>query len=98
MTEKGIEFDTPNSENAAALQNMLGATNELKEPISRNAKILHNILGEQHEIEEPVGNIGKLLKQILEQGTGGGAYDGVAVIPIQSIAEALPTNTTVTIQ
>lgn len=28
---------------------------------------------------------------------GGGGYGGVAVIPIQSIAEAMPTNTTVTI-
>ena len=28
---------------------------------------------------------------------GGGGYSGVAVIPIQSIAEALPTNTTVTV-
>lgn len=32
----------------------------------------------------------------IPSGSGGG-YSGVAVIPIQSIAEAMPTNTTVTV-
>jgi sulfur carrier protein ThiS len=39
----------------------------------------------------------ELVPKVLDISGGGGAYDGVAVIPIQSIAEALPTNTTVTV-
>lgn len=39
------------------------------------------------------GNISTKISEI----SSGGAYDGISVIPIQSIAEAMPTNTTVTV-
>jgi len=39
------------------------------------------------------GNISEKISEI-ETG-GGGAYSGVAVIPIQSIAEAMPTTITI---
>lgn len=40
---------------------------------------------------------GNISTKISEIQTGGGGYGGVAVIPIQSIVEALPTTTTVTV-
>ena len=41
------------------------------------------------------GNISTKISEI--QTGGGGGYSGVAVIPIQSIATAMPTSTTITV-
>lgn len=56
------------SRNEAALENILGATNELKAPTSRNEKILHNILGATYPLDEPTSRIEELLMQLYEQG------------------------------
>lgn len=42
------------------------------------------------------GNIEPKLEAALNSGSSGG-YDGVSVIPVQSVAEAMPTTVTVTI-
>ena len=42
------------------------------------------------------GNIEPKLEAALNSGSSGG-YDGVSVIPIQSVTEAMPTTVTVTI-
>lgn len=59
------------SRNEDALENILGAQNELLPPMSRNEKILHAILGEEIELDEPQSRIEELLMQIYEQGGGG---------------------------
>lgn len=43
------------------------------------------------------GNIEPKLEAALNSGSSSGGYDGVSVIPIQSVAEAMPTTVTVTI-
>lgn len=63
------------SRNEDALENILGAQNELLPPMSRNEKWLHKILGEEIETEEPQSRIEELLKQISEQGGGGGEFE-----------------------
>jgi len=60
------------SRNEDALENILGAQNELLPPMSRNEKILHAILGEDIPLDEPQSRIEELLMQIYEQGGGGG--------------------------
>ena len=56
------------SRNEAALENILGAHNELLPPQSENERILHNILGGSYPIGEPTSRISALLKQMLDEG------------------------------
>lgn len=56
------------SRNEDALENILGAHNELLPPESENERILHNILGGSYIIGEPTSRISTLLKQILDEG------------------------------
>jgi hypothetical protein len=63
-------------------------------------QVIHNVkeayvdlTGDTDEIT--YGNISTKISEI--QTGGGGGYGGVSVVPIQSIAEAMPTNTTVTV-
>lgn len=58
------------SRNEDALENILGAQNELLPPMSRNEKILHAILGEEIELDEPQSRIEELLTEIYEEGLG----------------------------
>ena len=57
-----------NSRNENALENLLGAENELLEPVSRNEKLLHKLLGETIETDEPQSRIEILLKEMIDEG------------------------------
>lgn len=63
------------SRNEDALENILGAQNELLPPMSRNEKWLHAILGEEIETEEPQSRIEELLKQIYDEGMGDNRFE-----------------------
>jgi len=56
------------SRNENALENLLGAENELLEPISRNEKLLHKLLGKDVQTEEPQSRIEILLKEMIDEG------------------------------
>lgn len=56
------------SNNAQALENILGEQNELTPPVSRINAILQNILGASYDLETPVSRNGALLKDILDMG------------------------------
>ena len=91
------------SRNENALENILGAENELLEPVSRNEKILHAILGEEIELEPPQSRIEELLLQINEQGSlvtieplevsENGTYEAAAGKAFNPVAVSVPQTT-----